>query len=408
MPESVKQKVQTVSPSLHDAECAHGKLPVDTLAIEYHDETAVDDCTKKIHTDVCKPPIITVESQPELGHLHTAPEDMANCVNLTEGCAITLNSRLETSQAQELSVHNEDSMHVYAGCDTLRNSGLSNTVKVTDGGPGYMAEMVTCVSILAVEYISTNVAFLTCCVNEEGYVTGSGQTNSYGPSVCEGTQHGLEEGSDPIDTHPTIAVHYVHCVLYVSVAEYGCMPVSPVMSDHVKLVGQGNHPDKHIDGCCLSILCIEWACVSPEQHGTVTLIVVDREVSCDVTSKDGTHNQNSQVALFIGLTLHTNYLMSLTYLTVLKTETCKEGKTGCAHHLVVHTINDNSGHHKDVHETGRKVTADMHVEVIQYADQGSLSMSPPLDIVIICDSNKVQTHVRCKGTKISHHTCTCQ
>lgn len=68
--------------------------------------------------------------------------------------------------------------------------------------------------------------------------------------------------------------------------------------------------------------------------------------------------------MFIGLTLHTNYLILLTYLTVLKTETCKEGKSGCAHHLVVHTINENSEHHKDVHETGRKVTADIHVEVM--------------------------------------------
>lgn len=62
MPESVKKKVKTVSPSLHDVECAHGKLPVDTLAIEYHDETAVDDCTRKIHTDVCEPPMMSVET----------------------------------------------------------------------------------------------------------------------------------------------------------------------------------------------------------------------------------------------------------------------------------------------------------------------------------------------------------
>lgn len=55
--------------------------------------------------------------------------------------------------------------------------------------------------------------------------------------------------SDPIDTHPTMAVHYVHCVLYMSVAEYGMVPCGPVDLVHVKLVGEGNHPDKHIDGC---------------------------------------------------------------------------------------------------------------------------------------------------------------
>lgn len=66
----------------------------------------------------------------------------------------------------------------------------------------------------------------------------------------------------------------------------------------------------------------------------------------------------------IGLTLHTNYLMLLTYLTALKAETCKEGKTGWAHHLVLHTINDNSEHHEDVHETGHEKTTDIHVVVI--------------------------------------------
>lgn len=73
-----------------------------------------------------------------------------------------------------MSLHNEDSIHLYAGCDALRNSGLSNTVKVTDVGSVGIAEMVTCVSMLALEYMCTDVAFLTCCVNDEGYVTGSG------------------------------------------------------------------------------------------------------------------------------------------------------------------------------------------------------------------------------------------
>lgn len=56
IPESVCDNEDTHSPSFHDTEWAHGALPIDTLAIEKHCETADDWCTIKKKTNVCKPP----------------------------------------------------------------------------------------------------------------------------------------------------------------------------------------------------------------------------------------------------------------------------------------------------------------------------------------------------------------
>lgn len=56
IPEPVKCNDDTHSPLFHDAEWAHGALPVDTLAIEKHHETADDVCTCKIKTKVWEPP----------------------------------------------------------------------------------------------------------------------------------------------------------------------------------------------------------------------------------------------------------------------------------------------------------------------------------------------------------------
>lgn len=124
----------------------------------------------------------------------------------------------------------------------------------------------------------------TVCGNVTSYVTGSGVTNSYGHSVCELAYHGLDEGSDPINTHPHMAMPYVTVVLRCTVCECGESPDGPEWLKHVL----GEPPCKHSIGD--RMLCMIKAKEPPVGVGTEPFILDDRCVSVVEAVEHGTHN----------------------------------------------------------------------------------------------------------------------
>lgn len=129
---------------------------------------------------------------------------------------------------------------------------------------------------------------------------------------------------------------------------------------------------------------------------------------CDDVMCYGIYNQNFQVVLLIGFIFYINYVMLSIYLIVVKVEICKEGKIGCVYYFVLFMINENLVLYQDVYEIGVEKIIDIYVEVICYVDQGLLLTLFFFDIVIICDINKVQIYVWCKGIKMFYYICLCQ
>lgn len=386
---------------LYDVEKVYGVLFGDILVIEKYCEMVDDLCIKKMKINVCEFFQIVVEIQFEFGYLYVMFEDMVNKVNLIKGWINMFNFCSEILQVNMLIIYNDDLLYKEIGKDIFCNFGLMNIVLLMDVDDfGQIVEIVICVFIVVSD--QSYIGFV--CLIEDGndclYVIGFGQMNLYGYLVCEYVFYGFEEGIDFMNIYFYMVLFYVLCVLNNFVIE--CGMVFDGFEDFIYVFGE--FFDKYID--CVWVFEIEK--VKELFVGKYILMQEDWVQLKVLIQKYGIYNQNLQVVLLIGLILYINNFMLLIYLIVLKIEICKEGKFGCVYYLVVFMMNDNLEYYQDVYEIGYEKVIDIYVVVMQYVDQGLLLMFFFKDIVIMCDINKVQIYVWCKGIKMIYYICLCQ